>query len=205
MLLLLLLGFLLASAIGAGGLFLVYWMLVSVSSGILGVTGILSHSGGPIQLWQLHCMAALGLMFLFGLSYWRRVKSDDSIRLFDLVSWHLVVEHCRGPRLSLIRGDSTLTILADVVLLSPRLVVLAFLCLGLIRSWLFLRTGVMADVLAFLVQQSDPIEWNELEHLLWQCPMDLVMKNLLMFDGLSIDRKEVELRATLRQTLLHLN
>ncbi len=207
MVMLLLLGFLVATAIGSGGLFLLYWLFVSLSSGVLGAAGILSHSGGPIQLWQLHCMAALWLLFLFSLSYWRRVRSDDSVRLFDLVSWHLVVEHCRGPRLSLIRGGSALSLLADVVLLSPRLMVLAFRCLGLIRSWVFLRPAVLADVLTFLLEQAErtePVEWHHFEHLFWLCPLDRLMKNLLLLDGIVIDHNEIDLRPTFRQSLLHL-
>lgn len=202
--LMVLLGFLgsvLAMVLGTGGLFLIYWMIVMVLNGVLSVIGVLSSSGGPIQLWQLHCTAGLGLLFLFAWSYWLRLRCDETTRLFDLVSWGDIAEGCRGPRLSLFRGAAANDLLNDVILLSPHLIVASCRLVGLIRSWLRVRRIPAGELLAYLVTSPDPIGLRELEHLFWQGSIDSILEQLTVLDGVLVREGEVSLSNSLRTIL----
>ena len=201
MVLLGLLGSVLAVVLGVGGLFLIYWMIVMVLNGVLSVFGILSSAGGPIQLWQLHCTAGLGLLFLFAWSYWLRVKSDETARLFDLVPWGEIVDGCRGPRLSFFRGRGAIGLFIDVILLSPHLIVASCRLAGLIRSWLRVRRIPAGELLAFLVTSPDPIGLNELKDLFWQQSVDSILEQLTVLDGVLVGDGEVSLSGSLRTIL----
>ena len=204
MVLLGLLGSVLALILGAGGLFLHYWLIVMVLSGVLSVLGIISSAGGPIQLWQLHCTAGLALLFLFAWSYWLRLRSDESTRLFDLVSWGDIAEGCRGPRLSFFRGASAIGLIVDVILLSPQLIVASCYLAGLIRSWFGLRRVPAGELLVFLMTTGDPVEKSELEHLFWQRSIDSILKQLSVIDGVVIRDNEVFLSPSIRETFQRL-
>ena len=201
MVLLGLLGSVLALILGFGGLFLLYWMIVMVFNGVLSVFGVLSSAGGQIQLWQLHCTAGLGMLFLFAWSYWLRLRSDETTRLFDLVSWGEIAEGCRGPRLSFFRGTSAMSLVSDVVLLSPHLIVASCRLAGLIRSWLRLQRIPAGELLAFLVTSPDPIRLKELEHLFWQRSIDSILEQLTVLDGVIVEDEEVSLSRSIRAIL----
>jgi hypothetical protein len=196
-----LLGSVLAVVLGMGGLFLIYWMIVMVLNGVLSVFGVLSSAGGPIQLWQLHCTAGLGLLFLFAWSYWLRLRSDETKRLFDLVSWGEIAEGCRGPRLSFFRGTSAMSLVVDVILLSPHLIVASYQLAGMMLSWLRVRRIPAGELLAFLVTSPDPIGLKELEHLFWQRSIGSILEQLTVLDGVIVGGGEVSLSCSIRAIL----